>query len=319
MSKIKMVATAATRQVCLLSTVVLWVAGICFSQPTISLSLLSGPPTSKLHVSGSGFEPNAAISIYFDKQREAKATANGTGSFSKIAISVPASALPGKHLVSAVQHPRRVKAQAPFLVNTNWTQFHFTPNHKGLNPYENVLNPKTVGNLELLWSFPTGGAVQSSPAIVNGVVYVGSNDGNVYALKASTGAVLWSFPVGFGGPGTSPAVANGVVYVGALYALNARTGAIVWSDGIGGASATLADGVIYLGSVDENFAVNARDGTLVWMTHLGYDTASAMAFANGVVYFGNTNGDLHALNASDGSDRICGPAQPGRGVPPPPS
>ncbi len=308
-----MSAFGAAKQVCLEYTVVLLVAGICFSQPTVSLSPTSGPPTSKLLVSGSGFRPNAAIRIYFDTQREAKATADGTGSFSKVAISVPASALPGQHLVSAIQHPRRTRGQAPFLVNTNWSQFHFTPNHKGLNPYENVLNPKTVGNMELLWSFTTGGAVQSAPAVVNGVVYVGSNDGAIYALKASTGAGLWSFPVGFGGPGTSPAVANGVVYVGALYALNARTGAVIWSDGIGGASATLADGVIYLGSVDEDFAVNARDGSPVWQTHLGYATASSMAFANGLVYFGTTNGVLYALNASDASDRICEPRQPGWG------
>ena len=33
-----------------------------------------------------------------------------------------------------------------------------------------------------LWNYTTGGAVQSSPAVANGVVYVGSNDGNVYAI-----------------------------------------------------------------------------------------------------------------------------------------
>ena len=53
----------------------------------------------------------------------------------------------------------------------------------------------------------------SSPAVANGVVYVGSNDGNVYALNASTGAMLWSYTTG-GGVYSSPAVANGVVYVG---------------------------------------------------------------------------------------------------------
>ena len=33
----------------------------------------------------------------------------------------------------------------------------------------------------------------SSPAVANGVVYVGSDDGNVYALNAATGAELWSY------------------------------------------------------------------------------------------------------------------------------
>ena len=72
----------------------------------------------------------------------------------------------------------------------------------------------------------------SSPAVVNGVVYFGSDDGNVYALNASTGAKLWSYATG-DGVDSSPAVANGVVYVGSddgnVYALNASTGAKLWS------------------------------------------------------------------------------------------
>ena len=58
------------------------------------------------------------------------------------------------------------------------------------------------------------GAV-SSPAVANGVVYVGSADHNVYALNAGTGAKLWSYTAG-GVSDSSPAVANGVVYVGSL-------------------------------------------------------------------------------------------------------
>jgi len=49
--------------------------------------------------------------------------------------------------------------------------------------------------------------------VVNGVVYVGTTDHNVYALKASTGAKLWSYTTG-NEVISSPAVANGVVYVG---------------------------------------------------------------------------------------------------------
>ena len=68
--------------------------------------------------------------------------------------------------------------------------------------------------------------------MANGVVYIGSDDNNVYALKASTGAKLWSYTTGYQ-VFSSPAVANGVVYVGSqdnnVYALNAKTGALLWS------------------------------------------------------------------------------------------
>ena len=53
----------------------------------------------------------------------------------------------------------------------------------------------------------------SSPAVVDGVVYVGSDDGNVYALNASSGAKLWNYTTG-GDVYSSPAVVGGVVYVG---------------------------------------------------------------------------------------------------------
>jgi outer membrane protein assembly factor BamB len=59
------------------------------------------------------------------------------------------------------------------------------------------------------------------------VVYVGSNDGFLYALNAGTGARLWSFLTG-ASVTSSPTVANGVVYVGSndgfLYAFNLAGG-----------------------------------------------------------------------------------------------
>lgn len=64
----------------------------------------------------------------------------------------------------------------------NWSEFH-TPNMRRWNPFENLLNVNNVGNLTLLWSYTTGGdGVYSSPAVANGVVYVGSGDGNLYAF-----------------------------------------------------------------------------------------------------------------------------------------
>ena len=51
----------------------------------------------------------------------------------------------------------------------------------------------------MLWSYTTGSTIESSPAVANGVVYIGSDDGNVYALNASTGALLWSYTRTIGG------------------------------------------------------------------------------------------------------------------------
>ena len=74
----------------------------------------------------------------------------------------------------------------------------------------------SVSNGNLLWQFNTGDKIRSSPAIVNGVVYEGSNNGIIYALNAATGAVIWQYNSG-SQVESSPAVVNGVVYVGILW------------------------------------------------------------------------------------------------------
>jgi Domain of unknown function DUF11/PQQ-like domain len=66
-----------------------------------------------------------------------------------------------------------------------------------------------------LWIFANGHIAGSSPAVANGVVYVGSQDGNVYALNASSGALLWSYATG-GWVASSPAVVDGTLYINAV-------------------------------------------------------------------------------------------------------
>ena len=96
-----------------------------------------------------------------------------------------------------------------------------------------------------------------SRAVADGVVYVSTYDGYVYALSASSGAKLWRNKVGLGGI-TSSAVANGVVYVsesnGNVYALSARTGDILWSNPTRGtylnSSPIVVNGVVYVNSID---------------------------------------------------------------------
>lgn len=72
------------------------------------------------------------------------------------------------------------------------------------------------------WSYRTGGYILSSPAVVNGIVYVGSFDYSLYALDAASGRKQWSYQTGYY-VASSPTVVNGVVYVGSddhsLYAI----------------------------------------------------------------------------------------------------
>ncbi len=188
----------------------------------------------------------------------------------------------------------------------DWTQFH-RDNMQRWNPYETVLGVGNVGGLQVKWNIPIGG--MSSPAVVNGVAYVGSlEDGSVYALNGSTGAKLWSYATGSYIRSSSPAVANGVVYIGSddfnVYALNASTGAKLWSYTTGGyvrSSPAVANGVVYIGSDDFNvYALNASTGAKLWSYAFG-NFASSPAVANGVVYIGSDDFNVYALNASTGA------------------
>jgi outer membrane protein assembly factor BamB len=167
-------------------------------------------------------------------------------------------------------------ANAQTSSSADWTQFH-RDNMQRWNPYETVLGVSNAGTLELKWSFNIGSGsslgTSSSPAVANGVIYVGSDDGNVYALNATTHAKLWSFTTG-GQVVSSPAVANGVVYIGSvdgnLYALNASTGAKLWSFATGNevlCSPAVVNGVVYIGPDSGDgklYALNATTGAELW-------------------------------------------------------
>ena len=207
-------------------------------------------------------------------------------------------------------------AAVPAAAQTDTMQFRYNAQHTG--DYSPVAGPVQPNN-QLKWKYTTGDVVDSSPAVVNGVVYVGSIDGNVYALDATTGAKVWSYKTD-GYVQSSPAVVNGVVYVGSydanVYALNATTGAKVWSYKTGGyvqCSPAVSNGVVYVGNDEYHLlALNATTGAKVWSYFTGSaDVDSSPAIVNGVVYLGSyvlneeskiITGHVNALDATTGEE-----------------
>jgi outer membrane protein assembly factor BamB len=58
-------------------------------------------------------------------------------------------------------------------------------------------------NNQVLWSFAGDGALTNSPVVVDNYVFIGSTNGNLYALDATSGAQLWT--KNLGAPITGPA------------------------------------------------------------------------------------------------------------------
>ena len=146
--------------------------------------------------------------------------------------------------------------------------FGFDPQHTHFNPYEKVLTPTNVSHLMPYWTASTGFGSRSSPAVANGVVYIGSYDYKLYAFTATTGKTLWTASTGSYIDSSSPAVANGVVYVGSadhkLYAFTTTTGKPLWTASTGAAidsSPAVANGVVYVGSADHKLYAFHLPGT----------------------------------------------------------
>src|SRR5882724_11006878 len=209
------------------------------------------------------------------------------------------------------------------------SMFRGNPRHNGI--YDAAGVPQFT---RVEWKFHTNGFVLSSPAISAGVLYVGSTDGNLYALDVKSGKEKWKFPAGVRTT-SSPAVAGGLVYFesysGNFIALDITSGQMKWkfqTDGEhrfiaknihGGmpageadpdpfdiylSSPTIVDGVVYFGSGDGNiYALDAASGTLKWKHPTGDVVHASPAVANGTVFVGSWDSYFYALDAATGAEK----------------
>ncbi len=154
------------------------------------------------------------------------------------------------------------------------------------------------------WSFSTGGKIFTSPAVgPGGVIYFGSNDRCLYALRPD-GRFLWAFTTG-GSIRYSPVVGHdGTIYACSddrcLYAVN-PDGTLKWAFATGGnihtSPAVDPEGTVYYGSDDRClYAVNT-DGTAEWRFSTGGHIRSTPVIdSEGTVYAWSEDHGLYALN-----------------------
>jgi outer membrane protein assembly factor BamB len=175
-------------------------------------------------------------------------------------------------------------------------------------------------NLTVAWKFTTNGAVISSPSVTDGIVYVGSQDKNIYAIGAWSGNLIWNFTTQ-GAIESSPAVANGKVYTGGddgyVYCLDAYTGAFIWQTFVNGnlpytygslvlkSSPAVSGDRVYIGSLDGSlYALSANDGNIDWRFETGGPILCSPAVADGAVYFTSeepATGALYKMDADTGA------------------
>lgn len=184
------------------------------------------------------------------------------------------------------------------------------------------LHGQGVANVELAdaykpaWSYKTAGPVMSSAVIVNGVVYVGSEDKKLHAIKLADGKKVWTFDAGTL-IDASPVVDRGVVYVGtdggAVFAINAITGELKWRFDTGGrvsgeagvTDITGEDGgaqrVVIVGSHDGLlYCLRATDGKKIWEYETGDYINCGITLEGGTVVLGGCDTYLHLIELATG-------------------
>ena len=208
----------------------------------------------------------------------------------------------------------------------DWAQFRESQAHQAHNTSELILSDTNVHALGLAWTGATGAAVNSSPAVANGVVYVGSTDGKLYAyaVGCATGGgtctPIWTATTG-GAIDSSPAASGNQIYVGSsdgklyVFRVGCGTGGAtclpLWTATTGSAihsSPSVDTGVVYVGSDDGKlYAFDAAGITRcsgipksclpLWTATTGAAVESSAAVSLGVIYVGSNDGKLYAFGA----------------------
>jgi PQQ enzyme repeat len=154
------------------------------------------------------------------------------------------------------------QAAAP---NLDWPQYLHGPQHSSVSNAA-AFTPSDAGSVTQVWhwqppviSGEPAPALDASPTVVAGAVYIGAQSGGFYALNESTAAVIWSRQLDTEPQVTCPAqgitstaavlpdpvTGTTMVYVSGarfLYALNAATGAVAWKTEIGPPDPAQPDG-----------------------------------------------------------------------------
>jgi len=162
-------------------------------------------------------------------------------------------------------------------------------------------------NQPTAWRAYLAASSKVTPAIADGVVYVGANDGKLHAIEASAGKERWSVNTG-AEILAEPLVAGGKVYsANGLGIVSAYTtaGKNVWAFRAGDAvysSPVLAEGKVIFGCNNGwLYAVDAATGKLAWVNKDGTYAIESKAFVwNGKVYYGAWDQYIRCVNASNG-------------------
>ncbi|MBC8104662.1 MAG: PQQ-like beta-propeller repeat protein [Cytophagales bacterium] len=159
--------------------------------------------------------------------------------------------------------------------------------------------------------FNAARSINSSPVMVNDVLYFGANDGSLRALDPQTGNPVWKQDFKAGdGINSSPIVAGSLIFFttnnNGVVAVNAATGIGKWSTRLqyrfGPNAAIYADNTLYIPSGPRLHAIQQTSGNLRWARDFTGDLPFAPVAAEGIVYVVDRNKMMYAVRSNNGKD-----------------
>jgi outer membrane protein assembly factor BamB len=284
--------------------------------PTITSSVAYVGPGQKFTVNGHGFADGESVELTVGSVKIATLKASKKGVIKSTSVDVPAGHGFGPEGLVATGETSGLKTSAPLYLTNTWNQYHQGSLRQGEDPDDTALYTHlSVSNSSFLnqaWSFTASGAVDGSPAIVDGVAYIADDAGDVYAINIETGMEIWTYNDGDSAIDDTPAVAGGDVIVGTaagtVIAINATTGTLAWTSTLGGgavdSSPAVVGSTIYVASENANlYALLVANGDQVWSATLGGASQSSPAVdpTAGLVIVGDRSGLISAFSESTGS------------------
>lgn len=185
---------------------------------------------------------------------------------------------------------------------TDWPMFH---HDSALLGATQSMGPDKI---HVAWMYDTHNNGESSPAVVAGKVYIGSDDGALYCLDGAVGTLVWKYQTGGPIP-SSPAVVGDKVYFGSsddnVYCITTG-GTLVWKYTTGDwvfSYPNVVNGLVYIASWDGKiYCLNATSGALVWSYQTGARIGKICpSVANGRVFVGGEDTYVYCNNATTGT------------------
>jgi len=192
--------------------------------------------------------------------------------------------------------PGATTSAGPATGPNAWAQGRNDSRNTGYTPAEAPFPDK------VRWTYTSGEPLINSPSVVDGRVYLTTENGRTIALDVQSGNVLWEYDSGWPSSSTPAVTGDTVISAvrpGVVVALDRVTGDLKWENVTGSpilSSPVIADGTVYIGSADSSVhALDVASGETRWVFPTGAWVVEGPAYTDGTLTVASLDSELYII------------------------